>query len=134
MINWFLLAGIYHLRINVTDKQSWGTKMASSVLGRVRGSVLATAAREGIIKNGARKGEPYRIDAANVLVAEQNVTVVQLPRRDATGAFEKLGVRDIAKGEVVDFLVEFSIYGQDVQVRVLDFWPEEETASYLASA
>lgn len=109
--------------------------MASSVLTRVSGSVLATSAREGIIKNGARKGEPFRIDNANVLVADQNVTVVQLPRRDQlSGAYEKLGVREITKGEIVDFLVEVSVYGQDVQVRVLDYWPEEDSSTYLASA
>lgn len=108
--------------------------MASTALARVSGSVLAVSAREGIIKNGPRQGEPWRIENANVLVADQNVTVVQLPRRDSSGTFENLATKDIAKGDLVDFLVEVSVYGQEVQARVLDLWPEDDSTSYLASA
>lgn len=108
--------------------------MASKILLRISGSVLSVPpARGGLIKNGPRQGEPYSIETANILVADQNVTAVQLPRRDATGVFEGLGVRDITKGELVDFLCEASIYGQEIQTRVMESWPEDETTSYLAA-
>lgn len=97
--------------------------MASTALARISGSVLATTSRSGIIKNGPRQGETWTIENANVLVADQNVTVVQLPRRDSTGSFEGLNTREISKGEEVDFLVEVSIFGQEVQARVLGEFP-----------
>jgi hypothetical protein len=103
--------------------------MASTALARVSGSVLSVPpARGGIISKGPRQGEPWSIESVNVLVADQNVTAVQLPRRDATGVLEGLDTRSIVKGEVVDFLCEVSVYGQEVQVRVLGEWPEEEAA------
>ncbi|MGO4587161.1 hypothetical protein AB4Z38_25270 [Arthrobacter sp. 2RAF6] len=107
--------------------------MASVALARVSGSVLAVSARSGIIKNGPRAGEEWRIESANVLVADQNVTVVQLPRRDSTGTFENLRTRSVDKGDQVDYLVEVSIYGSEVQARVLDLWPDESDASELAA-
>lgn len=106
--------------------------MASTALARVSGSVLAVSARSGIIKNGPRAGEEWRIESANVLVADQNVTVVQLPRRDSSGTFENLATRNIDRGDVVDFLVEVSIYGQEVQARVLDLWPQDDVSSLAA--
>lgn len=109
--------------------------MASAALTRISGSVLSVPApRTGIIKNGPRQGEPWSIESVNVLVADQNVTAVQLPRRDQSGVFETLpGVREIGKGEEVDFLCEATVYGQEVQFRVLEAWPQEET-SYLSAA
>jgi hypothetical protein len=109
--------------------------MASTALVRVSGSVLSVPpARSGIIKNGARQGETWTIESVNILVADQNVTAVQLPRRDSTGVFETLpGVREVTKGELVDFLCEVSVYGQDAQVRVLEAWPDEDSFSRLAA-
>ena len=108
--------------------------MASKALVRISGSVLAVPpARGGLIKNGPRQGEPFSIETANILVADQNVTVVQLPRRDATGVFETLpGVRSVEKGDIVDFLCEMSIYGQEIQARVLQAWPDDDVSSFAA--
>lgn len=102
--------------------------MASTALVRVSGSVLSVPApREGIIKNGARAGELWRIETVNVLVADQNVTAVQLPRRNDFGELPLSGGNPI-KGEIVDFLCEVSVYGQDASVRVLEDWPEDLAA------
>jgi hypothetical protein len=109
--------------------------MASTALARVSGSVLSVPApRGGIIKQGPRQGESWSIETVNVLVADQNVTAVQLPRRDETGILQGLDTREIAKGDLIDFLCEVSVYGQEVQFRVLEQWPADDTASYLASA
>lgn len=106
--------------------------MASTALTRVSGSVLSVPpAREGFIKSGPRQGETWRIETVNVLVADQNVTAVQLPRRNDQGMLPLAGGNPI-KGELVDFLCEVSVYGQEVQVRVLEDWPED-SASYLAA-
>lgn len=102
--------------------------MASVGLSRVSGSVLATTKRSGTIRNGERAGQPWSIENANVLVAGQNVTVVQLPRRDETGIFDKLETRSIEKGDLVDFLCEVSIYNGDLQFRVLDLFPADDPA------
>lgn len=102
--------------------------MASVGLSRVSGSVLATTKRSGTIRSGERQGQPWAIESANVLVAGQNVTVVQLPRRDETGIFDKLETRNIEKGDLVDFLCEVSIYNGDLQFRVLDLFPADDPA------
>jgi len=108
--------------------------MASVALGRISGSVLSVPpARTGIFKPGTvRAGETWSIESANVLVADTNVTAVQLPRRDNTGTFEGLDTRSIDKGDLVDFLVEFSIYNGDVQARVLGLWPADDVSSLAA--
>lgn len=107
--------------------------MASVALSRVSGSVLSVPEpRGGVIKNGPRAGQEWSIETVNVLVADQNVTAVQLPRRDAAGVLEKLGVRSVDKGDIVDFLCEVSVYGQDVQFRVLEPWPADDVTSYAA--
>lgn len=110
--------------------------MASVALVRVSGSVLSVPPkREYTFPAGSpRAGEKLTFESANILVADTNVTAVDLPRRDSTGIFENLNTREIAKGEIVDFLCEVSIYKADVQVRVLGVFPAEETAEYLASA
>lgn len=75
------------------------------------------------------------MESVNILVADTNVTAVQLPRRDASGVFETLpGVREYVKGDLVDFLCEVSVYQQDVQTRILEFWPEDDSSSYLGAA
>lgn len=108
--------------------------MASTALTRISGSVLSVPApRTGIIKQGPRQGEEWSIETVNVLVADQNVTAVQLPRRDNTGTLQGLDTRDVSKGDIVDFLCEVSVYGQEVQFRVLELWPADDTSSYLAA-
>jgi hypothetical protein len=109
--------------------------MASSVLGRISGSVLSVPpAREYTFPAGhERAGEKLTFEKVNVLVADMNVTAVDLPRRDNTGTFENLYTREFSKGEQVDFLVEISIYRGDLQARVLGLWPLEQ-ASYLTAA
>lgn len=107
--------------------------MASVALARVSGSVLSVPEpRGGVIKNGPRAGQEWSIESVNVLVADQNVTAVQLPRRDSAGVLEKLGTRSVDKGDIVDFLCEVSIYGSDVQFRVLELWPADDVSSYAA--
>lgn len=103
--------------------------MASIALVRVSGSVLSVPKpRSGVIKSGARQGETWTAEEVNVLVADQNVTAVRLPRRDSAGMFENLAVREIAKGDLVDFLCEVSTFREDVQVRVLDVFPVDDPA------
>lgn len=107
--------------------------MASVALARISGSVLSVPpARSGVIGKGPRQGETWTMESANILVADTNVTAVQLPRRDNTGVFESLGIRELGKGEIVDFLVEVSVYQQDVQTRVLGLWPDDESSEVAA--
>lgn len=109
--------------------------MASTALVRVSGSVLSVPApRTGFIKSGPRQGETWTAETVNVLVADQNVTAVRLPFRDSTGTFEGLETRTIAKGDIVDYLCEVSVYQQDVQTRAVGLWPADDVASYLSDA
>lgn len=109
--------------------------MASVALARVSGSVLSVPEpRGGIIKNGPRAGESWRIETVNVLVADQNVTAVQLPRRNEFGELPVNGGTNPIKGDVVDFLCEVSVWQQDVQVRILEDWPEDDVSPRLSSA
>lgn len=106
--------------------------MASAALVRVSGSVLSVPpAREGFIKSGPRQGEVWRIETVNVLVADQNVTAVQLPRRNDHGMLPLVGGNP-EKGDVIDFLCEVSVYGQEVQARVLEDWPADDVSSLAA--
>lgn len=107
--------------------------MASVALTRVTGKVLDISKRDGIIKNGPRAGEPWLIETANILVANKNVTVVQLPRRDSFGQVE-LASGFPVDDAIVDYLVEVSVYGQDVQARVLEDFPEKYSAEALELA
>ena len=108
--------------------------MASVALVRISGSVLSVPpARDYTFPAGSpRAGEKLVFESANILVADMNVTAVDLPRRDATGTFEGINTRQLYKGELVDFLCEVSIYKQDVQVRVMGLWPEEPADSLAA--
>lgn len=108
--------------------------MASVALVRVSGSVLSVPpARDYTFPAGSpRAGEKLVFESANILVADTNVTAVDLPRRDSTGVFDGLNTRSLVKGELVDFLCEVSIYKQDVQVRVMGLWPEEPAESLAA--
>ena len=73
--------------------------MANSALARVTGFVLKTDRIQGISKSS---GEPYDFTQVKIVVADQDVTEVTLPRD-----LSKVGV--ISKGDMVDFLVEFRI-------------------------
>lgn len=108
--------------------------MASVALVRISGSVLSVPpARPYTFPAGSpRAGEKLVFESANILVADTNVTAVDLPRRDETGIFEGLGVRVLEKGDIVDFLCEVSIYKADVQVRVQGLWPEDDYSSLAA--
>lgn len=106
--------------------------MASVALARISGSVLSVPEpREGIIKSGPRAGEPWRIESVNVLVADSNVTAVQLPRRNSFGELP-LSVGNPVKGVMVDLLCEVSVYQSEVQVRALEDWPEDDSSSLAA--
>src|SRR6478609_5484435 len=95
--------------------------MAQTALVRVTGKVLALPEpRSGVSQT---TGKPWEIATANVLVANQNVTVVQLPPRDR---FARPNV-----GDIVDYLVEVSIYRTDVQSTVLGVFPEEYDVTSL---
>jgi hypothetical protein len=97
--------------------------MAQSALVRVTGKVLALPEpRSGVSQ---KTGKPWEIATANVLVANQNVTVVQLPSRDFGG------FRRPQKDDVVDYLCEVSIYGANVQTTVQEVFPEEYDAASL---
>lgn len=98
--------------------------MASANLARVSGHVLSIPTpRTGFFRQGhPRAGEEWMIETANVLVADQNVTAVTLPRRDKFGNFEGMTSR-VEKGSIVDLLVEFTVYNGDIQVRVLGDFP-----------
>lgn len=104
--------------------------MSSTALTRISGHVLSASSRSGFFKgNHPRAGEEWRIESLNVLVADQNVTVVTLPRRESDGGFEKLSGFRWDKGDPVDFLTEVSIYNGDLQVRVLEDFPVDALAS-----
>lgn len=96
--------------------------MAQTALVRVTGKVLALPEpRSGISQ---KTGNAWEIATANVLVANQNVTVVQLPNRDS--GFPRPRIHD-----VVDYLCEVSIYGQNVQTTVQGPFLEEYDADSL---
>jgi hypothetical protein len=108
--------------------------MASVALVRVSGSVLSVPPRrEYTFPAGSpRAGEKLVFESVNVLVADTNVTAVDLPRRDETGIFDGLNTRVLEKGDIVDFLCEVSIYKADVQTRVLGLWPQDDYSSLAA--
>lgn len=107
--------------------------MAQTALVRVSGSVLSVPpARTGVFRaDSARAGQTWSIENLNVLVADADVTAVQLPNRDGTGVLEGLNVREYTKGELVDFLCEVSVYRQDVQLRVVGLWAAHDSTDYL---
>ena len=109
--------------------------MASVATVRVSGSVLSVPSpRKYTYPQGSEKaGQSLVFESANILVADTNVTVVDLPRRDETGILEHLEVRELVKGDVVDLLCEVSIYRQDVQTRVIGVWPADDVAGYLSA-
>lgn len=102
--------------------------MASTALARVSGLVLAVPEPR---RGTSKAGQPYEIATVNVLVANQNVTVAQLPRRDDYGGFPTLGGGAPIVGELVDYLVEVSVYGQEVQARILSDFPADVPALSL---
>lgn len=79
--------------------------MADTAVAQVRGTVLLTEDRSGTSRT---TNEPYRIRTARVLVEETGITEVRLP--DTLMPI---------KGEAVDWLCEFSVYGSRLQARVL---------------
>ena len=97
--------------------------MATNALVRVTGTVLALPQpRNGISQ---KTGKPWEIATANVLVANQNVTVVQLPSRSENGTYPSLRDGFPVVGEQVDYLVEVSLYGSQIQASVLADFPAE---------
>lgn len=99
--------------------------MSQTALVRITGKVLALPEpRSGISKV---TGEPWEIATANVLVANQNVTVVQLPRISS-------GIRRPKVGEIVDLLCETSVYQTNVQNTVLGWWEEQHSVEALQLA
>lgn len=95
--------------------------MASVALTRVSGTVLATSERSGTSRKDPENPRKWKMVFANVLVADQNVTVVQLPTDDFGDVTLPGGLP--VKGEEIDYLTEVSIFGRDVQVRVLGDFP-----------
>ncbi|MDQ0733472.1 hypothetical protein [Arthrobacter sp. B1I2] len=110
--------------------------MANNLLARVSGSVISTPpARTGFFKSGhPRAGEEWVIETVNVLVGDQDVTAVQLPRRDVRGQFEGLGEVRLAKGAPVDFLVEISVFRGDPQARVVAQYPADAALDEASAA
>jgi hypothetical protein len=98
--------------------------MSSTALTRVTGTVLAVSVRKGV---STKSGEPvpWKMVNVNILVANENVTVVQLPREDEYGELPGVAGGVPGAGEAVDYLTEVSIYGRDVSVRVLRDFPAE---------
>lgn len=100
--------------------------MADVLLARVSGNVISVPpARSGFFRSGhARAGEEWVIETVNVLVGDQDVTAVQLPRRTRTG-YENLAATSFKKHDEVDFLVEVSVYRETPQAKVLRDYPAE---------
>lgn len=109
--------------------------MASNALVRVSGAVLGVPpARTGVFgKDSARAGQTWSIETVNVLVADMDVTAVQLPARDAAGVLDGLETREYHKGDLVDFLCEVSVYRQDPQLKVVGLWAAHDATDYLAA-
>lgn len=107
--------------------------MADMLLARVSGNVISVPpARSGFFRSGhARAGEEWVIETVNVLVGDQDVTAVQLPRRTRTG-YEGLEATSFKKHDEVDFLVEISVYREDPQARVLRDYPVDLEESEAA--
>jgi hypothetical protein len=79
--------------------------MADTAVAQVKGTVLHVEDRSGIARES---GNPYRIRTARVLVEDTGLSEIRLP--DTLSPI---------KGEAVDWLCEFSVYGGRLQGRVL---------------
>ncbi len=101
-----------------------GRKMA---LGRLTGVVLGTERIKGV---STKSGEPVPYDFTNakVLVADSDVTVVTLPRQDDYGSYPTLAGGAPIKGELVDYLVNFTPNGREVRGGVVSDFPLTESA------
>lgn len=97
--------------------------MASSALVRVTGEVLAASTRSGVsTKSGSPV--PWEMTNVNVLVADQNVTVVQLPRKDDFGRYPTLAGGAPTKREWVDYLCEVTVFAGAPALAVIGDFPE----------
>lgn len=95
--------------------------MASAALGRLTGVVLSMNRLQGVsTKSGEAK--PYDFTNVVVLVANKNVVEATLPKPDEYGVLPLAGGKPI-EGELIDYLVEFSVYGRDISARVLTDFP-----------
>lgn len=83
------------------------------MMGRVTGLVLATSRRKGT--SGA--GNPYDLTTARVLVAGQDVTPVTFPTSDDLQNGEQ--PPRVTKGELVDWLVDFDVYRNEANCRLV---------------
>lgn len=106
----------------------------STLLARVTGAVLAVPEpRRG---HSRTTGEAYEIGTVNVLVANQNVTVLQLPRKNDFGEFESLpsNLKGFEVGDRVDVLAEISVYAGNPQARIIGEWlPAHDTSDLVAA-
>lgn len=93
----------------------------AELLVRVSGAVLSTPEpRRG---HSRTTGEAYEIGTVNVLVANQNVTACQLPRKNDFGEYPLAAKHGFKVGEEVDLLVEISTYQGNPQARIISDFP-----------
>lgn len=78
-------------------------------LARLQGVVLSTSRRQGTAK---ASGNPYDFTEATVLAAGQGVTVVTYQTKNDRGV-------SLDRGDVVDALVEFGVYGGNLQCQIV---------------
>ena len=92
-------------------------------LGRLTGVVLGKERIKGVSN---KTGEPVPYDFTNVkvLVANQDVTTVTLPRTD-DGTYPTLAGGDPYPGEVLDVLVQFSPSGREVRGSIISDFPAD---------
>lgn len=105
----------------------------STLLVRVTGAVLSVPEpRRG---HSTRTGEAYEIATVNVLVANQNVTTCQLPRKNDFNEYDSLknNKTGFKPGDYIDVLAEVSAYQGNPQARIIgDFPIEANVTEFLA--
>lgn len=106
----------------------------STLLARVTGAVLSVPEpRRG---HSRTTGEAWEIGNVNVLVASQNVTVCQLPRKNDFGEFDTLpsNKKGFEVGDTVDLLIEVDVYANNPQARIIGEWTDAHNPSDLVAA
>ena len=79
-------------------------------LARLQGVVINTTRRAGTAK---ASGNPYDFTEAVVLVASRDVTTLTYSTKNERGI-------SLSRGDLVDALVEFSVYGGNLQATIVE--------------
>jgi hypothetical protein len=109
-------------------------KLMAAKLARISGIVLDVPTPRRGVKVVDGENRPWEIATVAVLVANRDVTTVQLPRKNDYGEYETFAehVTGFKVGDKFDALVELDIYKYEIQARAVGDYPlDSETPSFL---